>query len=199
MLEFQNLLKSTITFCVIHVVCTSKWALRPRKSQRVVQFSKWHAYKFSLRTQTQPSSMHQLGVKNTPHHRHRHATTNYVTKWVGFNWKTRHFPPLAFLRGHWPKRRQKNPPEVFPQDRTAHSENYFVRSYAKWWIQKVYLDKSLRSVEARARGCKVVSQQQQTIGDLNAFWSLLGDPIFKIHNVRVLRPRGLGFLNPFGN
>ena len=122
--------------------------------------------------------MHQLGVKNTPHHRHRHATTNYVIKWVGFNWKTRHFPPLAFLRGHWPKRRQKNPPEVFPQDRTAHSENYFVRSYAKWWIQKVYLDKSLRSVEARARGCKVVSKQQQTIGDLNAFRSLLGDPIF---------------------
>ena len=85
MLEFQNLLKSTITFCVIHVVCTSKWVLRPRKSQRMVHFSKWHAYKFSLRTQTQPSSMHQLDVKNTPHHRHQHATTNYVKKWVGFN------------------------------------------------------------------------------------------------------------------
>jgi hypothetical protein len=66
MLEFQNVLETTVTFCVTRVVCTCRWTLRPRKSQGVVYFSKWHAYKFSLRTQTQPSSMHQLGVKNTP-------------------------------------------------------------------------------------------------------------------------------------
>ena len=136
--------------------------------------------------------MHQLGVKNTPHHQHRHATTNYVTKWVGFNWKTRHFPPLEFLRGYWLKRRQKCPPEVFPQDKTAHSENSFVRSYAKWWIQNVYLDKSLRSVEARSRGCEVVSKQQQTIGGGFAQVLKSGGGFAQVLNLQVLNFKNAG-------
>jgi hypothetical protein len=112
LLEFQNLLEITASFCVTRIVFTFRLGLWPRRSQSVGPLSKWHAYKFILRTQTQPSGIHQLGVKNTPHLWHRHAATNYVTKWVGFNWKNRYFPPLAFLRGHWLKTRHTYPTEV---------------------------------------------------------------------------------------
>ena len=80
MLEFQNPFERTVFFCVNCVVFTFRWGKQPSRSQSVAPLSEWHACKLSMRTQTQPSSMHQSDVKNTSRHQHGYAPQTVVVK-----------------------------------------------------------------------------------------------------------------------
>ena len=45
-------------FCAPRVVLVFRWGLQSTRSQSMVLLSRWRAHKFTLRTQTQPNSIH---------------------------------------------------------------------------------------------------------------------------------------------
>ena len=58
MLVFQSPFGPTVFFCAPRVVLAFRWGLQSTRSQSMVLLSRWRAHKFTLRTQTQPNSIH---------------------------------------------------------------------------------------------------------------------------------------------
>ena len=58
MLFFQSPFGPTVFFCAPRVVLVFRWGLQSTRSQSMVLLSKWRVHKFTVRTQTQPNSIH---------------------------------------------------------------------------------------------------------------------------------------------